>query len=67
MWQGEERVEMALERMRRSLARRGWWAPEHRVEAEKRVEVESERRQKEGKRDLARMKDLTKPKSSAAC
>jgi hypothetical protein len=63
----EERVEIVLERMWRSLARRGWWVPEHRVEAEKRVEVESERRQKEGKRDLARMKDLTKPKSSAAC
>jgi hypothetical protein len=67
MWQGEESVEMDLARMRKSLARRGWCAPEHRVDAEKRVEEESERRQKEGKRDLAKAKDRTKAKSSAIC
>lgn len=67
MWQGEDRVEMELERRRRSLARVGWWAPEERVEAEKRAEVESLRTQKDGKRDLAKANVRTRAKSSADC
>ena len=60
-------LEMAVERRRRSLARRGWWAPDVREAAEKMDEVESEMRQKELQKPEANRYVRTKAKSSTSC
>ena len=49
-----------MERVRRRAARMGCFVPEQRETAEKRDDVESPRRQKEGYRERAKQKERTR-------